>query len=67
MSGNLELLALVQGQIINCRQAASEEPNAAVALLLFRIAEEVEAEAREADTGLVASRIIHPRLGLMAV
>ena len=32
-----------------CREAASETPDSKLALFLFRLADEVEAEAREAD------------------
>ena len=49
MDENLELLAKIQGQIIDCRRAAAEAPKTALALFLYRMADEVEAEAREAD------------------
>jgi hypothetical protein len=46
---NIELLALIQEQVIKCRLAASEAPDSEIALFLYRLADEVEAEAREAD------------------
>ena len=49
MDGNLELLIQIQEQIIECRRAASETPDSKLALFLYRSADEVEAEAREAD------------------
>lgn len=49
MSDNLELLTMIQARIIECRRLASETKDSAVALFLYRLADEVEAEAREAD------------------
>jgi hypothetical protein len=49
MTDNLELLTKIQKQVIECRQAASETPDSKLALFLFRLADEVEAEAREVD------------------
>jgi len=49
MGDNLELLTKIQEQIIKCRRAASEAQDSQVALFLDRLADEVEAEAREAD------------------
>jgi hypothetical protein len=51
MDDNLELLAKIQERIIECRRAASETPDSKLALFLYRLADEVEAEAREADVG----------------
>jgi hypothetical protein len=42
MDDNLELL-------IECRRSASEAQDSKVALFLYRLADEIEAEAREAD------------------
>jgi hypothetical protein len=49
MDDNLELLKKIQEQIIECRRAASEAQDSKLALFLYRFADEVEAEAREAD------------------
>jgi hypothetical protein len=49
MTDNLELLTKIQEQIIKCRRLAAEMPDSKLALLLCRLADEVEAEAREAD------------------
>jgi len=49
MTDNLELLTKVQERIIECRRAASEALDSKVALFLYRLADKVEAEAREAD------------------
>ena len=49
MTDNFELLTKVQEKIIKCREAASETADSKLALFLFRLADEVEAEAREAD------------------
>jgi hypothetical protein len=49
MMENIELLAQIQEQIIKCRRVASEMPDSGLALFLHRFADEVEAEAREAD------------------
>jgi hypothetical protein len=49
MDDNLELLTKNQEQVIECRRAASEASDSKVALFLYRLADEVEAEAREAD------------------
>jgi hypothetical protein len=46
---NLELLTKIQERIIECRRVASETQDSKVALFLYRLADEVEAEAREAD------------------
>ena len=45
MGDNLELLTQIQEQIIECRCAASEAQDSQVALFLYRLADEVEAEA----------------------
>ena len=49
MDDNLELLTQIQEQIIECRRVASEARDTKMSLFLFRLADEVEAEAREAD------------------
>jgi len=49
MDDNLELLAKIQERIIECRRLAAETPDSKLALWLYRLADEVEAEAREAD------------------
>ena len=49
MDGNLELLTKIQEQIIERRRTASEAQDSKLALFLYRLADEVEAEAREAD------------------
>ena len=49
MDDNVELLTKIQEQIIKCRRLASETPDSKLALFLYRLAAEVEAEAREAD------------------
>ena len=49
MDDNLELLKKIQERIIECRREASEVQDSKVALFLYRLADEVEAEAREAD------------------
>src|SRR4051812_13416466 len=49
MGDNLELLTQIQERIIECRRAASEAQDTKLALFLYRLADEVEAEAREAD------------------
>ena len=46
---SLDLLTKIQEQIIKCRREASEAPDSKMALFLYRLADEVEAEAREAD------------------
>lgn len=50
MGETLEHLTKIQERIIECRRMAAETPHSAVALFLYRFADEVEAEAREADT-----------------
>ena len=45
----IDLLTKIQEQIIKCRREASEAPDSKMALFLYRLADEVEAEAREAD------------------
>jgi hypothetical protein len=42
-------LTKIQERIIECRRLASETQDANVAIFLYRLADEVEAEAREAD------------------
>jgi hypothetical protein len=49
MTDNFELLTKIQEQVIKCRREASETPDSKLALFLFRLADEVEAEAREVD------------------
>jgi hypothetical protein len=49
MGDNLELLAKIQERVIECRRLAAETPDPQEALFLYRLADEVEAEAREAD------------------
>ena len=49
MTDNLELLTKIQEHVIKCRREASEAPDSKMALFLYRLADEVEAEAREAD------------------
>jgi hypothetical protein len=49
MTENTERLAQIQEQIIKCRRLAAEMPHSELALLLYRLADEVEADAREAD------------------
>jgi hypothetical protein len=49
MNDNLELLTKIQERIIECRRIAAETQDTAVSLFLYRLAYEVEAEAREAD------------------
>ena len=49
MTDNLEILTKIQERIIECRRMASETADAKMALFLYRLADEVEAEAREAD------------------
>ncbi|HEV7217863.1 MAG TPA: hypothetical protein VGN39_03230 [Terriglobales bacterium] len=49
MMENIELLAQIQERIIECRRTASETPDSKLALFLYRLADEVEAETREAD------------------
>jgi hypothetical protein len=49
MADNFELLIKIQEKIIECRRTASEAPDPKMALFLYRLADEVEAEAREAD------------------
>lgn len=49
MDDNLVLLTKIQQRIIECRRMASETPDSVMALFLYRLADEVEAEAREAD------------------
>jgi hypothetical protein len=46
---NIELLAQIQERIIECRRAAAEASDHGLALFLYRLADEVEAGAREAD------------------
>jgi hypothetical protein len=49
MADNLELMSKIQERVIECRRVASETPDSKLALFLSRFADEVEAEAREAD------------------
>jgi hypothetical protein len=49
MDDSIELLTKIQEQIIKCRRLASEMPDSKMALLLYRLADKVEAEVREAD------------------
>jgi hypothetical protein len=49
MDETLELLTKIQERIIECRRMASETLDPKMALYLYRLADEVEAEAREAD------------------
>jgi hypothetical protein len=49
MDDSVELLTKIQEQIIKCRRLASEMPDSKMALLLYRLADKVEAEVREAD------------------
>jgi hypothetical protein len=49
MADNLELMSKIQERVIECRRVASETPDSKLALFLYRFADEVEAEAREAD------------------
>jgi hypothetical protein len=49
MDDTLELLTKIQERIIECRRMASETRDSKMALFLYRLADEVEAEAREAD------------------
>jgi hypothetical protein len=49
MDDTVELLTKIQEQIIKCRRLAAEMPDSKLALLLYRLADEVEADAREAD------------------
>jgi hypothetical protein len=49
MDDTVELLTKIQEQIIKCRRLAAEMPHSELALLLYRLADEVEADAREAD------------------
>jgi hypothetical protein len=50
MDDTVELLTKIQEQIIKCRRLAAEmQQDSKLALLLYRLADEVEAEAREAD------------------
>lgn len=49
MDDNLELLTKIQERIIECRRMAAETPDSKVSLFLYRLADEVEAETREAD------------------
>jgi hypothetical protein len=49
MADNLELMSKIQERFIECRRVASETPDSKLALFLYRFADEVEAEAREAD------------------
>jgi hypothetical protein len=49
MMQNIELLAQIQERIIECRRVAAEASAPGLALFLYRLADEVEAEAREAD------------------
>jgi hypothetical protein len=45
----LEVLARLQGEIKRCREMAERTTDDRFALLLYRIADEVEERAREAD------------------
>lgn len=45
-----ELLAKIQQQITECRRLAADVTDAKLALWLYRLADEVETEAREADS-----------------
>jgi hypothetical protein len=45
----LEMLAQLQGEIKRCRELAERTADDRFALLLYRIADEVEEQAREAD------------------
>ena len=49
MDDNLELLTRIQERVIECRRAAAERTDSKIALFLYRLADEVESEAREAD------------------
>jgi hypothetical protein len=49
MDDTLELLTKIQERIIECRRMAAETSDSETALFLHRLANEVEAEAREAD------------------
>jgi len=49
MDDNLELLTKIQERVIDCRRVAAETTDSKIALFLYRLADEVEAEAREAD------------------
>ena len=49
MDETLELLTKIQERIIECRRMAAETPDSELALWLYRLADEVEAEAREVD------------------
>jgi hypothetical protein len=59
MDENLELVTDIQGRIIECRRMASETSDSAMALFLYRLADEVEAEAREADRFFVPTQIVN--------
>jgi hypothetical protein len=45
----LEMLTQLQGEIKRCRELAERTTDDRYALLLYRIADEVEQQAREAD------------------
>jgi hypothetical protein len=45
----LEMLAQLQGEIKRCRELAERTADDQFALLLYRIADDVEQRAREAD------------------
>jgi hypothetical protein len=49
MDDNLKLLRKIQERVIECRRVAAETTDSKIALFLYRLADEVEAEAREAD------------------
>jgi hypothetical protein len=49
MDETLELLVKIQEQVIECRRAAHETPDSKFALWLYRLADQVEAQAREID------------------
>jgi hypothetical protein len=49
MDDNLKLLTKIQERVIECRRVAAETTDSKIALFLYRLADEVEAEAREAD------------------
>ena len=49
MTDNLELLTKIQERVIECRRMASKTRDSKMALFLYRLADEVEAEAREVD------------------
>ncbi|WP_156937056.1 hypothetical protein [Bradyrhizobium sp. WSM2254] len=46
---NLDFLVDVQARIQECRRKAAETDDVKLALFLYRMADEIEAEAREMD------------------